>query len=228
VRFVPGTPTLTHPKEKLATRVSITREMCAGGLKYIAPVLAGVTSAEGQFSIELDKCEIPLDDPTQGEVAGRFMVHSIEIGPGMLVKELAAVLGRAGYARLEDESTIPFRMADGRVHHQNLGLVFPEFTIRSAGSVGFDQSLDLRVEVPVPTQWMSNLNTQGRPLLGVLEKSLEGQTIQVAVGGTLQQPRLDRARLQRQNRQFIERATRNVIRDQIDRGLQDLFAPPRR
>jgi len=29
-------------------------------------VLAGVTSAQGQFSIDLQECQIPLDDPANG------------------------------------------------------------------------------------------------------------------------------------------------------------------
>ncbi|MFW6124943.1 MAG: hypothetical protein ACOC46_02240, partial [Pirellulales bacterium] len=224
LRLTPAPMLLEHPKEDLITKVEITPQMCAGALKFIAPVLAGVTSADGQFSIELDRCRVPLDQPEKGEVAGRLIVHTVRVGPGPLTRALAAALGRGGSARLERESVIPFRMAGGRVHHENLGLVFPEVTLRTAGSVGFDQSLKLVVEMPIPERWLPKAGAG--PLRDVLGAALRDQTVSVAIGGTLYSPKIDRAGLRGLNRQFLQRASRNVIEDRIDRGLKQLFAPP--
>jgi len=226
LRLAPEPMLLKHPKEKLVTKVDITPEMCAGALKFIAPVLAGSTSADGQFSIELDKCDVPLDDPAKGVVAGRLVVHAVRVGAGPLVRELATVLGYGGAAQLERESTIPFRMADGRVHHENLGLVFPDVTLRTAGSVGFDQSLKLVVEMPVPQNWLPKEGAG--PVRDLVGTALKDQTLHVGIGGTLYSPQIDQAALRRLNQQFLERASRNIIEDQIGRGLNRLFGPPER
>ena len=51
-----------------------------------APPLAGVATAEGTFSIELDECRIPLDAPERGDLTGRMTVHAVSIGPGPLIR----------------------------------------------------------------------------------------------------------------------------------------------
>ena len=109
---------------RLADQVRISPQMCAGALQYIAPPLAGVASAEGKFSIDLDECRIPLDFPERGSLAGRMTVHSVAIGPGPLVHQLATAVGLGGTAQLSRESTVPFRMVQGRVYHRDLQLVF--------------------------------------------------------------------------------------------------------
>ena len=94
-------------------------------------MLADVATAQGSFSIDLDGCRIPLANPSAGELAGRFTIHSVEIGPGPLIRSLAVFLGRESPAKLRQESVVLFRMVGGKVYHQGLELMFPEFTIRT-------------------------------------------------------------------------------------------------
>ena len=162
--------------------------MCDTALKYIAPVLAGVTEAKGDFSIEMTRCRIPLDDPARGDLAGTFTIHDVEIGAGPLVREMAVILGYSAPARLRRESVVRFQMAEGRVHHEGLELVFPELTIRTHGSVGLDQTLALVAEMPVPPKWTGN---------NPLGTALKDQTIHLPIGGTLDRPQIDRRAMQR-------------------------------
>jgi len=201
----------------LATQVQITPQMCTSALKYIAPVLAGVTMAEGRFSVEMQGCRIPLADPAQGELAGRLTVHSVQVGPGPLVRELAVLLGRAAPATLRRESAVDFRMVRGRVYHQGLELTFPDLTIRTYGSVGLDQTLALMAEMPIPPKWLGH---------ELLAKAMTNQTIRLPIGGTLSQPKIDRRELERLSSQFIERAARNVLGNEVGRQLDSLFGRP--
>ncbi len=218
LRIAPGPVQLTLAPGPLASQVKITPPMCASALKYIAPVLAGVTTAQGAFSIELEGCRIPLADPGKGDVAGRLTIHSVQVGPGPLVRELAVLLGRESPARLRRESVIPFRMVDGRVHHAGLELEFPDLTIRTSGSVGLDQTLDLVAEMPVPPKWLGN---------NPLGAALRNQTIRLPIGGTLFRPAVDRRRIEQLSRQFLERGARNAIENEVGKQLERLFGPPR-
>jgi hypothetical protein len=220
LRLAPEPKALTLPAGPLAEQVQITPDMCAGALMYVAPILAGVTSAQGAFSIELDRCRIPVDAPRQGELSGRMIIHSVEVGPGPLVRELAILLGRQAPARLRRESVVRFALADGRVHHRGLELIFPELTIRTRGSVGFDQSLDLVAEMPVPPKWLGPL--EDTPMAA----ALRNQTITLPIGGRLTAPKLDRRAMEEISRRFAEQAARNVIEDEVDKALRRLFAPP--
>ena len=210
VQFAPGPAELTVDRGRVAEQVRINPAMCAAGLKYIAPALAGVTSAEGRFSIELDHCRIPLEDPSRGQLQGRMIVHSVEVGPGPLIHELALALGYTAPAQIARESSIDFMMADGRVHHRGATLTFPDLTVRTSGSVGLDKSLALVAEMPIPPKWRGN---------NVLGAALKDQLIQLPIAGTLDRPQLDRAGLEQASRQFLQNATQNVIQDQLNRLL---------
>ena len=206
-------PALVHGPGRVAEQIRINPQMCANGLEYLAPVLAGVAAAEGRFSIDLESCRIPLSNPAQGEVLGRMTIHSAQIGPGPLVAELAVALGRAGPVEIRRESVIAFRMADGRVYHQGMELVFPDLTIRTQGWVAFDQSLSIMAEMTVPPKWLEN-----NPMAG----SLRTQMVRLPIGGTLQRPTIDRKVLADTSAQFIRNAAANVIQDQLNR----LFVRP--
>jgi len=218
VRLTPEPMELCVESGPLVQDVRINPTMCAHALQYIAPVLAGVATAEGRFSIELDGCRIPLADPAAGEVAGRMIIHSAQIGPGPLVRELAVLLGHPSPAEFARESVIPFRMVHGRVYHRDLELVFPDLTIRTHGWVGLDKSLGLMAEMQIPPKWLSAHQ--------VLDSALRNQKIQVPIAGTLQRPRLDREVLAQLSRQLLRNAARNLLRDGLNEGFQRLFSPP--
>jgi hypothetical protein len=222
LRLAPEPKELYVRPGRIAEQLRINPRMCAHALQYIAPVLAGVATAEGRFSIELDGCRIPLDDPAQAELAGRMILHSAQIGPGPLVHELAVLLGRASPAQLKREAVIPFQMAEGRVYHRDLELVFPDLTIRTHGSVGLDQSLQIMAEMPIPPKW------RGRHQM--LDLALKDQIIRVPIAGTLSKPKIDGKTLDQLSQRFLENAARNVlergINEGITRGLEQLFGPP--
>jgi len=219
LRLAPEPTQLEIDPGRIIDHVQIDPQMCAYGLQYIAPVLAGVAAAQGSFSIELDECVLPIDSPSAGRLAGRFTVHSVEVGPGPLVYELAVLLQRAAPAKLKRESVIPFRMANGRIHHEGLELVFPELTLRTRGSVGLDQTLALVAEMPIPPKWTAGNAT--------LADALRNQRIQVPLRGTLAKPMIDHQKLDQYNRQFIRQAAGNMLEGEINRQLNRLLQPPK-
>ncbi|NLE40043.1 MAG: DUF748 domain-containing protein [Pirellulaceae bacterium] len=219
LRIAPEPLELELEAGPLVEQVRINPDMCAQGLQYIAPVLAGVAAAEGRFSIHLTQCRIRFDDPARSELVGRFTVHSVEIGPGSLVRELAVVLNRATAAKLKKEAVIPFRLTNGRVHHTGLELEFPEITIRTEGSVGLDQTMELTAEMPIPPKWLA-----GQRLLNT---ALANQTLRVPIGGTLTKPKIDQRRLDEYNRQLFGKAVENIMQDELNRQLDRLFTPKR-
>jgi hypothetical protein len=218
VRLAPEPKELTMPAGPLAEKVQITPDMCDMFLKYIAPVLADVADARGEFSIVLTRCRLPISDPTMGELAGNFIVHNVEIGPGPLIREMAILMDRETPAKLRQESSVAFNMRGGRVYHENMELLFPDFTIRTRGSVGInDQTLSVVAEMPVPPKWLVN---------NPAASALKGQTLALPIGGTLSHPQLDQAKLQEYTERFIRKAAGNLIEDGIKNGLDQLFRKP--
>lgn len=217
LRLSPEPRELAVSAGPILQQVRINPRMCAYALQYIAPVMAGAATAEGKFSLSLESCRVPIDDPSRGDLQGRMTVHTVEIGPGPLTQELALVLGRPSPAKLTRESVVPFRMVDGRIYHRDLELVFPDATIRTYGSVGLDQSMALMAEMPVPEKWRGN---------NVLGTALRDQKLNLPIAGTLGRPQLDRQTLDVVSRQFINKAAQNVIQDELTRQFNRFFPQP--
>jgi len=192
---------------QVAHQIRIDPVMCESALKYGAPVLAGVATAEGRFSARLDRCRIPLDDPKRAEMKGQMTIHSLQIGPGHLIRELAMGLGLSGSAAIKQQSVIPFEVHDGRVYHQNMELAFPDLTIGTSGSVGLDHSLDLTAEMSMLPRWLNN---------STVSTAVSNQKIRIPIGGTLEHPKLSRDALRQIGRQAITGAARGLLDQLLD------------
>jgi hypothetical protein len=202
----------------------IAPEMCRSWLKYVAPLLADATEAEGTFSLALAQpAKIVLEDPTRTEVRGAMTIHQAQVGPGPLSRQflaladqVKAMIERQPLAAVSSGSTVwlqvpeqslPFEMAGGRVYHRDLKMSSKDVVIRTRGSVGLDQTLDLLAEVPLQDRWVEK-----EPVLA----SLRGQTLQIPVGGALTSPRLDRGAVEQLGRQMVGNAAQQLIEKNLN------------
>lgn len=217
LRLGPGPMELQHDAGVLVDHVAITPEMANERLKYVMPIVAGIASASGQFSVALDELRFPLDNPNAATAGGRVTVHAVDIGPGILTQQLAQVLQQPLTISLKRESVVDFKLIQGRVYHQNLEFAFPGATIRTHGSVGLDQTISLVAEMPLPTAGLGN-----RPILG---GALSAQSIRVPISGTLQRPQLDSSAFAQGAAQAIQQGAQGAIEAGLNRGLQQLFGP---
>jgi len=155
-------PELVVEAGPLLKRASISPEMVEDVLKYAAPALSGATMARGEFSIDLDQWRLPLDRPRDGEMGGRFKIHSIEVGPGPVLESILATIrllmagdeatrgeGSRGSMTFElaRDSVVRFEMRDGRVYHEGFELGIGNLRLRTHGSVGLDQTIDMVAEI---------------------------------------------------------------------------------
>lgn len=233
---------LVHGRGRIAHQVRITPEMCRDWLRYVAPIVAETTEAEGTFSIDLDDLEMPLDRPGALETSGRITLHSVQVAPTPLAQELgllvlrvadlfrinlpgrrsaddlAALWSRPARVRLKRESQVSFRVAGGYVHHENVVMEFQDFSVRTRGSVGFDQTLSLVAEVPIQEEWLRSER---------LREAFAGKTLQLPVAGTLSRPKVDLRALERLASDFLRGAASDAIQGELNRQLDRLLRPRR-
>ncbi|MHC4176518.1 MAG: AsmA family protein [Planctomycetota bacterium] len=209
-----GHPELILRKGVVLDRAPITPAMCDDLLKYIAPVLAEATDLSGEFSIELDDWRLPLADLAKGEGSGRLTIHAIDAGPGPLIRALTVLLELPGSVRLADGSIVRFKMAEGRVRHDDLRFGVGEMQIRTQGSVGFDQTLDLVAEIPIPARLLGDLP---------LPEALKTSTLKLPIRGTLSEPKIEAADLGTSNVDLLLKTLGDVLRERTgqDGGLLD-------
>ena len=214
--------------------VSITPGMCQGWLKYVTPLAADATRAEGKFSLSLERAAIPLERPATSQVQGILLVDSARIGPGPLAMQFidlgeqikALVQGRLPSGATREPITwvlIPpqrtrFEVVDGRVHHDQFVFHLGDAVLRTRGSVGFDQSLALVAQVPIQDEWLAR-----DPRLA----ALQGMTVEVPISGTLSRPQLDTHALERLSTQVVRQSANRLLEEGVNRGLQQLLGPKR-
>ena len=231
VRLNPAPAELLISRGPLLTDVHLSPEMCARGLKFVAPILAESTVAEGRFSISLDGGRIPLADPAAGDTSGRMtMKAQVKSGPVaqefmLLLNEITSVLQRGTLVQKNDQanallsidtSEIEFRLVDRRVYHRGLKFMAGTLPITTHGSVGLDETLAIVAEVPIQAKLL------GRDLsLG----ALEGQTLQIPIEGTLKKPKLDRRIVEKLTGQFLQNATRGLLLEGLNKQLDRLLPP---
>jgi hypothetical protein len=193
--------------------VRLSREMCEDWMKFVAPFLAGVTSAEGKISLDLDGAKIPLTDTSKGTVAGIMTIHTAEVGPGPLgqsyldIAKRMEAIAKGNYAELGSFLGVPNPAAPPPTPNTpNRGvLILPEQQVKFEMIEGrvHHQGLKMNVrDVVITTRGSVGLDQTMElvaevPIQDAWLKSnaslasLKGQMLQIPIRGTLTSPRPD-------------------------------------
>jgi hypothetical protein len=230
VQFDPRPMLLTLPKGPLLTNVRIAQEVSDAMLKFIAPVLAGATQSEGQFSLDLDRASVPLLDTKKTDAAGKLTVHSVRVVPGPMAKQwvditeqIQSLLRRQDAASADgrqmtlvtmQDQQVNFRVADGRVYHQAINFQLGELPCTSEGSVGLDETVAITLRISIPDKWVEN-----QPLLA----GLKGQQLTIPISGTLARPQMDQRAVAGLSRQLVSSAAQQAVGGELNKALDKLF-----
>ena len=209
-----------------------TGSQSGNAVALLMPFLAGAR-ATGSFSVYVDRAIIPLAAPSQADVRGWVEVHDLNATAGNLLSVIGAsgMIGGQRYTANATipvgQRTIPIRLCGGRIAYLPTSLEITsqpvgtngssagepqKYTIVTSGSVGFDRTINLLVDMPVPLEWVKNDK--------FLNKALANQRIQIPLSGTLDHPVPDQTKLDEYWKSLVSGAAQNVIEDQI-KNLQN-------
>jgi len=195
-------------------QVEINDQVSHELLSYIAPVLEEATQVHGHLSATFARADFPIGgaaDRTMA-VAGAILFDNVVFSAGPLGGELLSLAGKGPNTALRINQTIQLVVNNRRIHQS--GLVIPinnQTGITVKGSVGFDQTLALRADVPVSPSML------GRDKM--LQRFVSGTSIPVAVGGTLTHPKVDRQALSA----AIREVTRSILKRNGDVDAAELL-----
>lgn len=189
--------TIVLPAGPMVEKVALSQELCDAWLKFIAPILAETTRVDGQFSLAMNETRLPIDDPLSGDLSGQLQIHAAQVLPGAMFARLAEVIGQVQSAigagardvigldqplvQITDQS-VDFKLHERRLHHSPLAFYARNVLVRTRGSVGADQTLDLVAEIHFPAEWSARSGFLNR----LAEKPLK-----IPIRGTLRHPDLD-------------------------------------
>ncbi len=186
-------PAILIPSATLMDRQKMTQEMCDDMLKFVAPIVTGVTKVDGEISLSLSDIRVPLADRQASVGKGQVVIHQAQLTGTPLVQKISEFLGLGPSVEVFTDCTIDFELADKKVYHEGLDFGVGNLRVRTRGFVGLDKSLNLIAEVPIPLKPTEELEEGQlpRPLLS----ALRGKTIEIPIVGTLDKPIIDKDRL---------------------------------
>ncbi|WP_437204244.1 hypothetical protein [Planctomicrobium sp. SH664] len=196
IDFSTQPPTVLFESGVMLENVQLTEEVCRGWMRYVSPALANATSTVGTFSLGMHQGQAQLQNLKTADLSGAVLIHSAQVKPGPVAGEmlqsvgrLQGLLQRGGQDITDrtlvhiDRSEVNFRLVEGRVYHDRFGFNIGKVPVATTGSVGLDHSIDMVMTISMPEQWRTNA--------GPILQALQGEQVQVAIGGTLNQPQID-------------------------------------
>jgi len=115
---------------------------------------------------------------------------------------------------------VDFYLKEGRLFYENFALTFGrDFDLRFHGSVGFDDTLDLAVSVPVRPTLLERLGVAGST--GEYARRLGKARVEIPIVGTRLKPRMDLAQVDL--KPLIEEAARSAVSQGTDDLLERLM-----
>ena len=220
------TPSLVVDRGPLIENVRITPEMCNQWLKYVAPLVADATDAQGKFSLSLEGAAVPIFSPLAMQTEGKLAIHGAQVGPGPLARQylqtarqLRAMVdptaaGGDNYGRwlLMPEHDVAFAVRDGIVSHGGLTMTAQNFVLTTQGHVRIeDQAIDIDAKIPVQDAWFKKDQQ-------TIAAKFRGQAIPLKLSGTLSQPKLDSQPLQAFDKQYVGTAVQGLL----DKGQKEV------
>jgi hypothetical protein len=172
----------------------LTPQSFRNGLQLVAPLLSNKMGAEGEFSMRLSEFYVPLGKTERSRnkeirIEGEIEFHRASVAlKNTIVTRMSNIVNTmtnySGPRRIfvQKGTKVRVRLLNGRVYHQGLALLVPvtdssSIRLVSSGSVGLDETLDLRVSVQLP-----------RGLVGNMVRRISKEPLQVHFRGTLDNP----------------------------------------
>ena len=229
VQFAPkldmrtGEPMLLMDQTRLINNIALQPETARTWLKYVAPLAADATSAQGNFTVDIGEAKVPVLDPTKMEARGAVKLSNVVIGAGPTADKLLATVKQVRtllkpdatdrdlntWLRME-EQTIPILVRDGRVFHENLKFSHKDLVVQTSGSVGMDQSLNMVAQIPIADDWID-----GKDYLA----GLKGKSFSIPVTGTVTKPVLDKRSIQSFTQNLAKEAANSAINKAVAEKL---------
>ena len=211
---------------KLLDQWQVTVEDSRTWLKYATPLIADATAAQGMLSTNVEGAFIPLFDPMKSSARAEIQIHDLNIGPGPMVQQLIPMLDqvlavvkpgstvkqRETWMKLKPQN-LPIVVDQGRVHHEGFEMSYKDVVIRTRGSVGFDQSLNMMAEIPIVEDWVDGNKYLSR---------LVGKSISIPIAGTLAKPQIDRRSIAQLTQQLLRESALGAVNDKVNGEVDKL------
>ncbi|BHH83628.1 translocation/assembly module TamB domain-containing protein [Desulforhopalus sp. 52FAK] len=196
--------------------VELTEDMANDLLSKVHPLFKGAATTSGKVNLNMKHMSWPVGQDQQKDVSftGAFIFDKVQLQAGSLLSPLLTIMKTDEDSITLSNEPMTFTGANGRVTCSALTASINEYySIIFEGSVGFDQSLDYVVKIPVTRKMVSSK----------IYKYLEGTYITVPISGTVSKPAISKSFVQKALGDLALQAGTKELGDQAGKLLQNLF-----
>jgi len=191
--------------------VTLTPEVCSKWMGYVTPLLSDAASVNGTISARVQRFRYLMDAPYSSEMTGTVRIHNATASPGRSLTPLLQAVDLLRPDRRSvvrdltlPEQTIQCELRNGVMTHDQVLLALSGYRLRTRGSVGLDQRINMTLDIPLERS----------------DDARAGRMVSVPVAGTIRSPSIDLSRLlQDAGSQRIQ----SEIDEQLGRGINRLF-----
>ena len=218
-----ASPEMKIERTRVIDQVQLRPETARKWLKYVAPLVADATSAQGNLTVDINSATVPLLDAESMTASGTIHLSQTAVGAGPLAEQLLdSVLQVRKLLKPEandktvrtsieiKDQSVEFLVQDGRVYHKQMEFSHKELTIRTSGSVGFDQGLQMNAVIPIDDDWIAG----DKYLAG-----LKGQTLTLPITGTVSKPVIDKTMVAQLSKDLVSKAAASAAQTAVQEKL---------
>jgi len=216
-----GIPGRLHVLKNVDINPKVARQL----LSRINPIFTNMANMEGKISLLLENMTLPLSRHIKQTGTGRGHVDlsQIRVQPSGLLAELLQLGGLVSQGTQSMKvSSLDFAIKDGRINYDNFVVMLADdFVLKFYESIGFDDTLDLVVSIPIRAALLQRFGVRG-PVVDYV-RLLKGASVDVPITGTRLEPKLDFVQVNIQP--LIERALEDLLKEKAQKVLEDIFKP---
>ena len=204
----------------------VTQQISKDLLSRVNPVFAETTSITGKVSLAAEDLVLPLGKEISESARGRgrLDLKQLKVAPeGILAELLRFGFADPATSRQMSVRGVDFVIRDGRVHYDDLALVFSEdFELGFRGSVGFDDTIEMAVSVPVSAALLERFGVRGP--VGEYARVLDRMRVEIPLVGTRMNPRLDMSQVDIGS--LVQQAAEALLSEQAGKIISDILKGP--
>ena len=182
--------------------VNINDVIAAQLLTYVNPVFVDARSATGVANFTCRKLVLPLSSEhlDKMDIDGTVGISNIRLQAGDFLGQILTLTNQRQAVQLNLRPT-DFLMQQGRVSYKDMQIDMGDYPLNFRGSLGLDKRLSMDVKLPLTTDFK---------LVRLADAGTE--RLEVPVGGSVDKPSMDVARLlERQGQRLIEQQLRRLF-----------------
>ena len=173
------------PRAQVLSNVQLTQELFEKMVIKSNPFFSGSTIQKGMFSLRLDEFSFVANQKTPDRgiaIDATLEAKDLILQPGPQMAELLAFVKMQAKQLSAPEMTIHTTVHNGRISVDPFTVNIDTYPIVFGGSIGFDNTIDYYVEVPITDRLLGKASN-----IAVLKN----KKIRIPMTGTLDRPRVD-------------------------------------